>query len=151
MVCEHVPGCLSPADVERMAGFLEYTDVERFARENLLASEGARTVIGSGKVIHLPMLVPSIQENGHCRFLEEGRCTIHAASPYGCAFLDAHLSDRELAERTGLLQGDILRDFEASGIYSTTWRMLRDAGLAATPARVRRYDLAKALRREHLA
>jgi hypothetical protein len=149
--CEHMPGCLAPADVGRIARFLEYTDLERFARENLVTSEGARVVTVDRRVINLPTLVPATKPNGHCKFLEDGLCSIHAVSPYGCAFLDAHLSDRDLAERSRPLHEDVLRDLEAGGEYGRLWGMLREEKLAAPPAEGRRYNLSRALRRERLA
>lgn len=133
-----------------MARFLEYTDVETFARENLLTSDGARVVTTDRKVVQLPTLVPATQANGHCKFLKEGRCTIHAVSPYGCAFLDAHMSDRERNERSRPLYDDILRDLESGGPYSGLWRTLNAANLTSPPIETRQYRLAKALKRERL-
>ena len=148
--CEHLPGSLAPADVERMAAFLEYTDVERFARENLVTSEGARVTTGDGRVVHLPMLVPATTDAGQCTFLRGGLCAIHAVSPYGCAFLDSHMSDRELADRTKPLHEDLLNDQETEGPYSRLWTMLGEENRSAAPVRDRRYSLAKAMRRERL-
>lgn len=149
--CEHLPGCLAPPDVERIARFLEYTDVEKFARENLVTSDGARVVTADRRVVSLPTLVPATRANGHCKFLKDGLCTIHPVSPYGCAFLDAHMSDRELGDRSRPLYDDLLRDLESDGPYSRLWALLRSEQLAAPPIETRRYHLAKALRRERLA
>lgn len=148
--CEHVPGCLAPPDVPRLAAHLGYADVLAFASDNLLASEGARVVTTDRKVVSLPTLVPATAPNGHCRFLKDGLCTVHAVSPYGCAFLDAHMSDRELDARSRPLYDDILRDLESDGPYSRLWRDLRAADRVAPPVEARRYQLAKALRRERL-
>lgn len=133
-----------------MARFLEYTDVEKFARENLVTSEGARVVTTEGRVVSLPTLVPATQPNGHCKFLKDGLCTVHAVSPYGCAFLDAHMSDQELSGRSRPLYDDLLNDLESDGPYTRLWNLLRDSDLAAPPIATRRYHLAKALRRERL-
>jgi Fe-S-cluster containining protein len=150
LTCQHLPGPLAPPDVERIARFLEYTDLEKFARENLVTSDGPRVVTSGRKIIHLPTLVPATQANGHCKFLQDNLCTIHAVSPYGCAFLDAHLSDADLAARSRPLHDDILHDLESGGPYSTLWQTLHDAQLTSPPTATRRYDLAKALRRERL-
>ena len=150
--CEHLPGCLAPPDVERIARFLEYTDVEKFARENLVTSDGARVVTTDRRVVSLPTLVPATAgPDGHCKFLKNGLCTIHPVSPYGCAFLDAHMSDKDLSARSRPLYDDLLHDLESDGPYTQLWRSLRSARLNAPPIQTRRYHLAKALRRERLA
>lgn len=151
ITCEHLPGALAPADVGRIAAYLEYTDVERFARENLVTSDGARVVTDDRRVVHLPTLVPATGPNGHCKFLRDGLCTIHPVSPYGCAFLDTHMSERELGERSRPLHDDVLVDLRSGGPYARLWGLLRDENRAAAPVAVRRYGLAKAMRRERLA
>ena len=115
------------------------------------AADGPRVVTSDRRVITLPTLVPARKPNGHCTFLDAGRCSIHALSPYGCAFLDTHHSDADLAARSKPLYDDILQDLESDGPYSEVWRTLRSSNHTAPSAQDQRYDLAKALKREHLA
>src|SRR6185436_1523039 len=77
--CEHIPGALAPSDLPRIAAHLGYgQDIQRFARENLLASEGVQVTTDQGKVVRLVTLVPAQEPDGRCKFLSDGRCTIHA-------------------------------------------------------------------------
>src|SRR5947209_5527237 len=106
--CEHLPGALAPRDLPIIAEHLGYTDPTKFATECLLASDGA-LVVHQGRTISLPTLVPSNGADGFCRFLKAGRCTIHAVSPFGCAYIDAHMPDREFRRRTDALYAELLR------------------------------------------
>src|SRR4051794_22534151 len=76
--CEHVPGALAPSDLPRMAQHLGYgDDVPTFAQENLLASEGVDVTTDRGQTVRLHTLVPATDGNGHCKFLQGGRCAVH--------------------------------------------------------------------------
>lgn len=148
--CEHVPGALAPGDVGAIAAHLGYTDVHAFARENLLASDGVPVVTDTGRVVTLRTLVPATQSNGRCKFLAGGRCTIHAVSPFGCAFIDAHQSDREFALRADYLYRALFADWESGGIVAQIWNDLSARGLSAEPLEKRQYRLNKAMKRERL-
>ena len=148
--CEHVPGTLAPADLPRMAEQLGYGRVEAFARENLLASDGVRVTTDRGAVVHLRTLVPATQANGHCKFLDAGRCAVHAFSPYGCAFIDAHQGDAEYARRADALYRDLHQQWQTDGLYAQVWNDLKQRRLAAPPLETRQYRLNKAMRREKL-
>lgn len=148
--CEHMPGALALGDVERIAHQLGYDDVERFARECLQVSDGAKVIVEDGGTVSLPTLVPAAQENGQCRFLSDGRCTIHAVSPFGCACIDAHLAEGEFQRRADWLYRALLEDQLRSGLYSQLCGLLRQGGQCAPPLETRRYRLMKAMRREGL-
>ncbi|MEA2710108.1 MAG: hypothetical protein QOF78_2709 [Phycisphaerales bacterium] len=149
--CEHVPGALAPADLPRLAAHLGYADVLGFARDNLLASEGVQVTTDQGKLVTLPTLVPATQPNGHCKFLKSGRCEIHAVSPFGCAFIDAHQSDADYAVRADALYRDLYQDRQTNGPYAQAWADLSARGMLAPPLQTRQYRLNKAMRREKLA
>ena len=135
-----------------MARHLGYADVLAFARENLLASDGVDVSTSDGKKVTLPTLVPaSVQPGGQCKFLQSGRCTIHAVSPYGCAFIDAHQSDADYAQRADALYRDLHAHWTMDGLYAQVWRDLKLRNLIASPLETRQYRLNKALRREKLA
>lgn len=149
--CEHVPGALAPSDVPAIAAHLGYEDPLAFARENLLASEGVPVVTDTGRLVRLRTLVPAARPDGRCKFLDDARrCAIHAVSPYGCAFIDAHQSDAELARRADRLYRLLLADQETGGIASRAWEVLASLGLRAEPLEKRQYRLTKAMRREKL-
>ena len=144
--CETMPGNLIPADIERIhAAVAPEATLEDFAREYLRASPGA-TVLGGGKLFQIPTIVPAQQDNGHCVFLKDGQCTIHAVAPYGCAFFSMHDSQEEgdLKSRFGL--ASILADREAGGNYYPLWQRLKtEHGLGPPPSEKRaRYLAAEA-------
>ena len=149
--CEHVPGALCPDDLQAMAAHLGYRDVAAFAKENLVASEGVEvTVAATGEKVSLRTLVPASKADGSCKFLLDGRCTIHAISPYGCAFIDAHQSDDEYAVRADALYRALFDDLNSDGLYVHTWRELESMGRTASPLAERQARLTDAMRREKL-
>ena len=134
-----------------MAEHLGYgSDVFAFARGNLLASDGVTLTSGDGKRVTLPTLVPATQPNGHCKFLVSGRCMIHPVSPYGCAFIDAHLGNADFALRADALYRDLRDEWESGGSYAQVWHDLDARGVTAPPLETRQYRLNKAMRREKL-
>lgn len=139
--CRFVPGFLVPSDVERIGHQLGYTNLVRFAFENLAASPGA-TVMDSttGRVFRIPTLVPQRQPNHACKFLCEGDCRIHAVAPYGCAMFDAHQPDEEANRRSARGLQEIAREWarEARSMYVCLWQMLDAAGLRAVPPEIAR-------------
>lgn len=145
--CEHMPGALAPRDLPIIARHFGYDDVRRFADECLLASDGAKVRVES-RVVSLPTLVPATGADGFCRYLSAGRCTIHAISPFGCAYIDAHMSDLEFNRRAHALYAELLEDRERQGEYSRLCEDLRARGREAPPLEKRRYRLEKAIRKE---
>lgn len=143
--CRHIPGYLIPADVERMARGLSFTNFVEFAFRYLLASPGA-TVMQAGRVFQIPTLVPRRKEDGSCIFLDEqNRCRIHEVSPYGCAFFDVHQSDAEAQRRSGRGLQEIAGRWAVSPnthAYTVIWKLLNATGLCAVPAHVARQRMA---------
>jgi hypothetical protein len=66
--CRFVPGALIPADLHRIAEYLNESDLTRFAFDNLLASPGA-IIYTRGGLIRIRTLVPARRADGACRFL----------------------------------------------------------------------------------
>lgn len=145
--CEHMPGTLAPSDVRRIAAHLGYgDDVYTFAAERLLASEGA-LVIKDGKQFRVPTMTPAQRADGSCIFLDaQKRCSIHAVSPFGCAFVDQHMSNADWQARSKATMAAIYADAE----YKTIWDYLHNMGKDALPLETRRYRVDKARRKEHL-
>ena len=146
--CKHLPGYLLPEDLGRIARSLGYTNLGQFAFDYLLASPGA-IVMKEGHVFQIPTLVPRRKEDGSCKFLDENNCcTIHAVSPYGCAFFDTHQSDEEANLRSSRgLQEIALHWAIGAGLsaYVLLWRLLYTAGFRAISA-----QLARAKMREEM-
>jgi hypothetical protein len=131
--CEFLSGALSPSDLPRMAQHQGYDDLELFARERLLASEGATLKLNDGRVVSLPTLVPATKPNGWCRFLVEKRCSIHDCSPFGCAYIDSHMSQNEYDRRADALCAELLEDHQRQGVYSRMVAKLASENRVAPP------------------
>jgi Fe-S-cluster containining protein len=97
--CFTKPGYLIPSDLFRIAdhliaaGRIERTgDVFAYLR----ASKGA--VVGDSKTgqrWRVGTITPKL-ENGRCVFLtDDDRCSIHAVSPFGCAYFSTHDDQRQ--------------------------------------------------------
>ena len=146
--CEHIPGTLAPSDLNRIAAHQGYPDPQAFARDFLLAGNGATLKLASGQTLTLQKLVPRRNAAGACIFYQSGRCAIHAVSPFGCAYFDAHMSDAEHILRHDALSNALLDDLESDGPYARTVVSLRVLGKVAPPAEVSNASLLAAMRRE---
>ncbi len=155
--CRIMPGYLVPSDLERLCP--PGADLMRWAREHLRASRGFLLVNRmTGAKMQIPSLVPAKQANGHCHWLQaDGRCGVHENSPFGCAFLDQHMKDRDADRRNDAGRLARLDDFDANGLYSQVWRMLKEADLtgggehAEAMAELRRIEKKMARRAENKA
>lgn len=150
--CQHIPGYLVPADVERIARHLGYTNVGEFAFDNLLASVGATVMNAEGRVFQIPTLVPQRKADGSCKFLSaEGRCSIHAVSPYGCAVFDAHQSSEEADRRSSRGLQEVARHWSVRAgtrsAYAVVWKLLYTVGVRAIPAHIARMKMEEAVSR----
>lgn len=149
--CKFIPGYLVPADVERIARHLGYTNVGEFAFDNLLASVGATVMNAEGRVFQIPTLVPQRKADGSCKFLDaEGRCLIHAASPYGCAMFDAHQLSEEADRRSHRGLQEVARHWSGragTSAYAAVWKLLYTVGLRAIPAHIARMKMEEAVSR----
>ena len=146
--CKFIPGYLVPADIERISRSLGYSNVITFALENLVASPGATVMDAEGQVFQIPTLVPRRkEEDSSCVFLDANeRCAIHAVSPFGCSFFDAHQPDAEANRRSSRGLQEIARCWAAGGssVYTALWRLLFEAGLRAVPPQVARRRMKEA-------
>ena len=127
--CEYVPGALVPSDLDRLIP--QDDDPFRWAEEHLLASPGFRMMNGLGEtLIQIPTLVPKRQENGHCHWLQNGLCSVHENSPFGCAFVSQCQQTPKQAELR-IIAARLEREkaFQEGHLYAQIWNRLWDAGL----------------------
>jgi Fe-S-cluster containining protein len=136
--CRFIAGSLIPADLNRIAEYLNESDLERFALDNLLASPGAM-IFTRGGLIRVRTLVPARRADGACHFLTaEDRCSIHAVSPYSCAMFDCTQS-REEADALSL-RGlmEVAKAWQRGDMYAQLWLLLYHAGrIAPSPIEAR--------------
>jgi Fe-S-cluster containining protein len=143
--CQHIPGYLIPADLERIQQYLApAADIFIWAEQHLLASPGAK-VMQQDKVFRIPTLVPARHSNGTCTFLTtENRCSIHAVAPFGCSFFDAHQSRAESDRRSQRGLQAIMEAWSRLDLYALVWVALDLAGLQASAPEVCRQKLQQA-------
>ncbi len=140
--CRHIPGYLVPADLERLHHHLAPAqDLKTWATQHLLASPGA-LVMRHGRVFRIPTLVPARRPDGACLFLTPtGRCAVHAVSPFGCAFFDAHMAHLEADRRSHHGLQAILEAWSDDALYAQVWASLAANGLVAPAPEVTRRQL----------
>lgn len=119
--CRHIPGSLDVADLDRLCPAGQ--DVFAWAEQHLRALTGKP----------VPTLVPARQANGHCHWLYDGKCTVHANAPFGCAFFDTHQSDEEVERRRSATMAARREDAAARGLYYRVWLHLCQKGLVGVP------------------
>jgi hypothetical protein len=139
-----MPGGLIPGDQERIAQALGVQDFALWARESLQASQGAE-IPHAGRVFRLPTIVPGSRPDGSCIFLQEDRCTVHAVSPFGCAYLDMHMSREEANQRSAAALLAVATDWATKGPYSRLWGQLYQAGRIAPSLEERQANMHRAL------
>jgi hypothetical protein len=121
-----MPGFLIPSDLERLIP--DGVDPFVWSEGHLRASFGS--LVPSGGVMKwTPSLVPAKADSGSCHWLKDGRCTVHENSPFGCAFLDQHMTDREAEKRSQAGRDARWDDFVTDGLYSQIWQHLSERGL----------------------
>ncbi len=117
--CRHVPGTLVPSDLPRLCP--QGQDVFAWAEVHLRAL--------TDKLY--PALVPARGVSGHCHWFFDGKCAVHAAAPFGCAFFDTHMAEDEIDRRARAMAGAIREDSAAEGVYRRVWEYLCRRGLTA--------------------
>jgi len=147
--CHHIPGYLVPADLERIHQHVAPDhDLLAWAKEHLLASPGA-LVTRDHQTFRIPTLVPARRPDGACIFLTAtDHCAIHAVSPFGCAFFDAHMPHAEADRRSKRGLHAVLQAWNGNGLYAQVWMALADDGLVAPAPEVARQQLREAGRKE---
>ncbi len=133
-----MPGALAPEDLESLQEALGVPDLDTLARLHLLVSEGAQVALPDGTTLRLRTLVPATRDDGACRFLEKGRCTIHADAPFGCSHFDAHMDKAESDRRSHALCVELARDAHTDGPYVQLAQLLDGEGRRAAPLDDRR-------------
>jgi hypothetical protein len=122
-----MPGYLSPLDLIQMPLAAGYTDRLAYAEKFLTASPGA-VVANKEGLLRIPTIIPRASETGACIHFVDGRCAVHSVSPFGCAFVDEHMGEREANRRSGLVMHTIVQDREENGMYWQTWLHLWQLG-----------------------
>lgn len=142
--CYTMPGALAPGDLDRMAAASqpeagEPGSLERFAwmARNFRASTSGRIETKAGPIKFLS-IVPAQKENGNCVFLKGDACTVHGASPYGCAAHDMHEDDDAATAKTKAWLEDALSGTDEAGEYASTAHALHRTGLKAAAAEHRK-------------
>jgi hypothetical protein len=115
--CRHIPGSLDVADLERLCP----PDQDLFA----WAARHLRALTDKP----FPTLVPARQGNGHCHWLYDGKCAVHDAAPFGCAFFDAHMGEDEIERRSAATIRARRDDAAANGLYFRVFLHLCHKGL----------------------
>jgi hypothetical protein len=112
-----MPGSLDVADLLRLCPPNE--DPFTWAEQHLVALTDKA----------FPTLVPARQANGHCHWLFDGRCAVHADAPYSCAFFDAHMTEAEIERRSAATIEARRQDGVQRGLYWRVWQHLIRNGL----------------------
>jgi hypothetical protein len=115
--CRHIPGSLDVSDLAQLCPVGQ--DVFAWAEQHLRA------------LIDKPFatLVPARQVNGHCHWLFEGKCAVHDAAPYSCAFFDSHQTEAEVERRSAATIEARREDAAQNGLYYRVWLHLCRKGL----------------------
>lgn len=143
--CEMVPGVLVPSDLDRLIPAGE--DPFEWAEQHLLASPGLQVRLPNVSV-SIPSLVPRRQENGHCHWLQAGRCTVHGNSPYGCAFLcQCGQTESQTIKVMNVGRHARAEAFGNGDLYAQIWRHLWNKGLRELTTQENRQRAIKAVSR----
>lgn len=130
--CRSMPGMLAPSDLARLTrhlGYGEGPEAElRFGLDHLAASPGA-LVIANGQLMRIHTLVPNLTAKG-CHWLDQqGKCSIHAVAPFGCAFYGSHMASGEGSARTAAALEEIVNaDQHVLSLYTVLWELLDSIG-----------------------
>jgi Fe-S-cluster containining protein len=123
--CKRFPGYMVPADLPRMMEQAGYSDPFAYAKDFLEASLGA-IAVRKGIPFRVKSLRPAcLPKTTQCIHLDEdNHCRIHEVSPYGCAFVDDHMTNIQFDQigRAGL--ETILMDQSQNGLYTQVWNYL---------------------------
>lgn len=154
--CKTMPAMCALGDVERIVDHLDRRGlgdgilsdgvrgypIDEWIARHFVASEGAKVAkierCGSSSTFNIPTITPAQKPNGECVFYDQGRCTIHAVSPGGCALVDSHMDRQEGNAIVGAMLAEICEDKAARGPYFSLWQSLANAGRLARPRAERR-------------
>jgi hypothetical protein len=119
--CRHLPGSLDVSDLERLCP----PDQDLF----VWAEQHLRPLPDKPFLT----LVPARQPNGHCHWHFDGKCAVHDAAPFGCAFFDPHMTEEEAERRTAATIQAREEDRAKKGLYYQVWHHLLRKGLVGQP------------------
>lgn len=112
--CRRQPGYLIPGDVDRLVAA-----TGRPAKEFLVASPGAVVMNLETRVQRRIGTITPKFHGGKCVLLDDnGRCTVHAVAPFGCAFFDTHMKIHEGQQRSRWGLEQIVKNQEYKTIRS---------------------------------
>ena len=117
--CRHIPGSLDLADLERLCP--PGRDMFAWAEEHLRAVPDKA----------YPTLVPARGVDGACHWHFDGKCVVHEAAPYSCAFFDAHMPEQEVRKRSEATVTARREHAGAGGLYYRVWQQLCRKGLTS--------------------
>lgn len=140
--CKTMPGALAPDDYWLIAHYLDVPDheLQDFITNHFCASTGSAAVI-MGKRTIIPTIVPKQKEDGSCVFFKDGKCSVHTVAPFGCAYFDHHMHNRQADIRTKAYMLACL----TSEPYQLMWSLLNLMGCVASPIETRKNAMRKAL------
>jgi hypothetical protein len=151
--CRFKPGFLIPSDLERLVP--SGADPFAWARVHLRASVGTKVlqVLGPGlaAIRQIGTLVPAHAgppipahgtmalhvEDFACHWLQDGRCLVHAAAPFGCAFFSCRDGESDHDELAKAGVAAVMEDAQEPGLYTRLWQDLWNDGLRAPPRELR--------------
>lgn len=127
--CRRQPGTLAPGDVEAITSYLRANGRHDEVDGAFVASPGAIVAnIGTGQRYQIPTITPArAHVGGPCRFLSaEGQCTIHPVAPFGCAYMDVHMTKAEGQRRSIWLHREIVASQSYHAIRANLPEVERD-------------------------
>jgi len=136
-----MPGMLAPGDIDRMYeatqkkfGAIKETKLVWAERVLLASAGGVVARRDTGKKMRVPTLVPARDATtGHCIFFNRlnERCTIHEVAPFGCAFFDAKMKNKEWQERSVAYHNHMISNvwMNPDAEYRMIWEHLDALGL----------------------
>ncbi len=131
-----MPGCLAPGDLPLI---MEYQGAQAeptaWLLEHFEASEGAKAmkeVNGKPVVFNIPTIVPKLTPTG-CVFLKDGKCSIHPVAPFGCAYHDTHMDEKEGYAISHAMAVAQCKSWETHGSYAQAWEILKANGKVPPP------------------
>ncbi len=152
--CRYIPGFLVPADLRRLAEAAGVWGLPStllpWAAEHLRASPGCVVAVQTAagvETVRVPTLVPARQADGMaCHWLSaDGRCEVHANSPYGCAFCDSHMGPAAGQERSLAGIRAVATAWAAEDTYALVWTLLKEYGLVVPGPAESRKKMAEAI------
>ena len=116
--CKRQPGPVAPGDLEMIAAYLGETLSGVLSK--FWASPGAVVKdTRTNQVRRIGTITPKLA-GGRCVFLgKDDRCSIHSVAPFGCAYADMHMPEREWQRRAQVFYVEIERDTEYQKLRST--------------------------------